>query len=184
MRKKSTKFAPFLVSLLIICLLSACGRQNITKNGPKATYEESQTELYGPYNVVRVVDGDTVIIDLDGTTTRIRILGIDTPESVAPEESGKINTDEGTIASNRANELLEDTKVYLEYDSEKLDQYDRTLAYVYLEDGSMFEEIMISEGLAKVVSYKPNNLYSEYFYELQDAAKYQNKGFWRTGFFK
>ena len=48
----------------------------------------------------------------------------------------------------------------------------------------MCEEIMISEGLAKVISYKPNNLYSEYFYELQDAAKAQNKGFWGSGFFK
>ena len=184
MRKKSTKFAPFLVSLLIICLLSTCCRQSITKNEPKTIHEETQAGLYGPYDVIRVVDGDTVIIDLDGTNTRIRILGIDTPESVAPEESGKTNTDEGTIASTRAKELLEDTKVYLEYDAEKLDQYDRTLAYVYLEDGEMFEEIMISEGLAKVVSYKPNNLYSEYFYKLQDAAKDQSKGFWETGFFK
>jgi len=137
----------------------------------------------GPYMVDRVVDGDTVIVYINGEKIRVRILCIDTPESVAPEDSGKENTKEGEIASNRAKELLEYCNVYLEYDEEKYDQYDRLLAYVYLEDGRMFEEIMVSEGLAKVVYYNPNGKYKDYLYKVQDEAKEKNAGFWGTGFY-
>ena len=138
----------------------------------------------GPYLVERVVDGDTFITNIDGKRVRVRALCIDTPESVAPEETGKTNTDEGVISSNRAKELLENQNVYLEYDVEKYDQYDRILAYVYLEDGRCFEEVMISEGLAKVVKFKPNVKRVEEFYKLQDEARVNKAGFYGTGFYK
>lgn len=144
----------------------------------------SKDELSGPYKVERVVDGDTFITSIDGERVRVRALCIDTPESVAPEDTGKENTKEGEIASNRAKELLENKNVYLEYDIEKYDQYDRVLAYVYLEDKTCFEEIMISEGLAKVVKYEPNTKYVDRYYELQDKARENKVGFYSTGFYK
>lgn len=156
------------ISLLLLCLFG-CTNSNT---------------LEGPYKVERVVDGDTFITRIDGERVRVRALCIDTPESVAPEETGKENTDEGKMASNRAKELLENNDVYLEYDVEKYDQYDRILAYVYLPDNRCFEEIMISEGLAKVVKYEPNTKYVDRFYELQDKARENKAGFYSTGFYK
>ena len=140
-------------------------------------------DLTGPCEVERVVDGDTFITYIDGERVRVRALCIDTPESVAPEETGKTNTEEGLDASRRAKELLEGQSVYLEFDEEMTDQYDRYLAYVYLEDGRMFEEIMVSEGLARVVYFKPNKLHRDELYEVQDRAKENGAGFWGTGFF-
>lgn len=166
------KIKLLLLSLLISLALFGC-KNNVINN-----------DFDGPYLVERVIDGDTFITNIDNKRVRVRALCIDTPESVAPEETGKTNTDEGVISSNRAKELLENQNVYLEYDEEKYDQYDRILAYVYLEDGRCFEEIMISEGLAKVVKYKPNTKHVEEFYKLQDEARANKAGFYGTGFYK
>lgn len=163
------KIKIILLSLFISLCLFGCNTNN---------------NLEGPYKVERVVDGDTFITEINGERVRVRALCIDTPESVAPEETGKENTDEGIIASNRAKELLENKNVYLEYDEEKYDQYDRILAYVYLEDKSSFEEIMISEGLAKVVKYEPNVKHVQEYYKLQDKARENKVGFYETGFYK
>ena len=141
-------------------------------------------DAYGPYIVERVVDGDTFIVEIGNQRIRVRALCIDSPESVAPSETGKTNTKEGEQASNRAKELLEGNNIYLEYDKEIKDQFDRTLAYVYLEDGRCFEEIMISEGLVKVTKFEPNVKYVEEYYKLQDKARKESIGFWGTGFFK
>ena len=154
--------------VLLLLLLTSCKQNN---------YD-------GPYIVERVVDGDTFIIRMNDERVRVRALCIDTPESVAPESTGKTNTNEGEISSNRAKELLEGNKVYLEYDEEKRDQYDRLLAYVYLEDNRCFEEIMISEGLAKVVKYEPNYKHVQEYYALQDKARGNKAGFYKTGFYK
>ena len=158
-----------IIIVLLIFLLCGCKTSN----------------LDGPYYVERVIDGDTFIIKMDNERVRVRALCIDTPESVAPEETGKVNTKEGEISSNRSKELLQDKYVYLEYDEEKYDQYDRLLAYIYLDDQkTVFEEIMISEGLAKVVKYKPNVKYVDRFYQLQDEARNNKVGFYVTGFYK
>ena len=78
-----------------------------------------------------------------------------------------MNTEEGRQASEFLKGLLEDTEyVYLEYDVEQFDQYDRTLAYVWIEeDGEylMLNEIMLSEGYAEPVFIKPNLKYADYF---------------------
>ena len=88
------------------------------------------------------------------------------------------------FSSNRAKELLENKYVYLEYDEEKYDQYDRVLAYVYFEDDTCFEEIMISEGLAKVVKFEPNKKHVEKYYQIQDEARSNKAGFYATGYYK
>lgn len=141
-------------------------------------------DLNGPYKVDRVVDGDTVIIYINDERVRVRALCIDTPESVAPEDSNKKNTTEGEIASNRAKELLENKSIYIEYDVEKYDQYDRLLVYIYLENKESYEEIMLSEGLAKVVVYEPNKKYAEHYYTIENEARKNNVGFYQTGFYK
>ena len=123
----------------------------------------SDNNLYGPYEVIRVIDGDTIVVNIDHTHTTIRLIGIDTPESVNPDES--LNCEAGEAASEFTRTLLNEQTVYLEYDQERYDPYDRTLAYVYLEDGRMVNEILIQEGYADAMIIKPNIRHRDLFEE-------------------
>lgn len=114
----------------------------------------------------RVVDGDTIIVhDPSNRRLRVRLTGINAPESVAEDESR--NTEEGRISSKFPKELLGDVKtVYLEYDVGRTDQYNRTLAYVWIpyEDTYvMVNEIILASGHAKPVYIKPNLKYADHF---------------------
>lgn len=138
--------------------------------------------LYGPYTVLRVVDGDTAMIDIDGEETRVRFIGVDTPESVNPDESK--NTPEGKVASDFTKDLLSNQEVYLEYDVDQYDDYSRTLAYVYLDDQkTMVQDELLKAGLATTMTIQPNSKYADRFYALQVEAREHFVGFWRTGFF-
>jgi len=119
-----------------------------------------------PCELERVVDGDTIIVhDPQDKRLRVRLTGIDAPESVAEDESR--NTEEGRIASKFLKELLKDTKtVYLEYDVDRTDQYNRTLAYVWIKYENtyvMVNEIILATGHAKPVYIKPNLKYADDF---------------------
>ena len=119
-----------------------------------------------PCELERVVDGDTIIVhDPDGNRLRVRLTGINAPESVAEDESR--NTEEGREASKFMKELLADVKtVYLEYDEGRYDQYERTLAYVWIDSGTtyiMINEVMLATGHAKPVYIKPNLRYADTF---------------------
>ncbi len=145
---------------------------------------QSDLDLEGPYEVERVVDGDTIIVRIDGEKTRVRLIGIDTPESVA-DESIKENTPEGKEASEYAKNLLTGATVYFEYDEGRTDTYDRVLAYVYLSDKkTMVNELLLQKGLAKTIVVQPNVKYKDRLAEAQQSAKENNEGFWGTGFFK
>ena len=119
----------------------------------------------------RVVDGDTIIVhDPDGNRLRVRLTGINAPESVLEDESK--NTEEGRDASKFLKELLADVKtVYLEYDEGRYDQYERTLAYVWIDTGTtyiMVNEIMLATGHAKPVYIKPNLRYADTFRQYEN----------------
>ncbi len=99
------------------------------------------------YSVIKVVDGDTVDVSMGGVTERIRLIGINTPETVDPRKPVECF---GVEASNKAKALLTGKKVSLESDSTQgeLDKYNRLLRYVFLEDGATFNILMIKEGYA------------------------------------
>lgn len=140
-------------------------------------------DLYGPYDVVRVVDGDTAIINIGGEEKRVRFIGVDTPESVNPDESK--NTEEGKIASQYTKDLLTGKQVYLEYDVGQEDKYGRTLAYIYLDDGeTMVQDLLLQNGLATVMTIQPNSKYADHFYNLQVEARDNGVGFWEAEFFE
>ena len=146
-----------------------------------ADYVPSENSGFnGPYHVEKVVDGDTIKIDLNGKTTTVRLIGIDTPESVHPDKEK--NVPEGKLASDYTKYLVEDRYVYIEYGEEPYDRYDRVLAYVYVDD-NMINETLLKEGYAKVYTINPNNKYEEYFKQLEHEAKVNNKGLWSTGVF-
>lgn len=136
----------FLVGLLILISLTSCHTIIQTEN---------QNNLY---EVVRVVDGDTVILNIDGQKMRVRLIGIDTPESVAEDKSR--NVKEGKIASEYTKNLLENEKVRVEFDEEKQDVYERKLGYLFLND-EFINEKLLKEGMAKLYTKTTNQKYSE-----------------------
>ena len=129
--------------------------------------------------VDRVVDGDTFVTYINGEKTRIRMIGVDTPESVHPDESK--NTKWGKKISKWVKKQLTGKKVKLKYDKDKYDQYGRTLAYVYLGK-TMFNKTLLKKGYARAVYYAPNGKYRKAFNKLQATAKKKKKGFWKDGY--
>lgn len=129
------------------------------------------------YKVIRVVDGDTIIVEFDGKEERVRLIGIDTPESVHPD--GTKNIEEGKIASEYTKAKLEGKEVELEFDVQERDQYGRLLAYVWL-GGEMYNKALLSEGYAQIATYPPNVKYVDDFVELQRISKENKKGLWAT----
>ncbi len=122
--------------------------------------------------VQRVVDGDTFIT---AGGERVRLIGIDTPESVHP--SGVVEV-YGVESSDYTKALIEDKTVYMEKDVSDRDRYDRLLRYVYLEDGTFVNLHLIEEGYARVVTYPPDTRHTEGFLEAERKARDQDKGLW------
>ena len=132
----------------------------------------------GPYEVVRVVDGDTMMINIEGTETKVRLIGVDTPESVATGENEYKNCVEGKEASNYTKGLVEGKKVYIEYDVDPDDDYGRVLAYVYMSDGSMLNKVLLEKGYARMMTIQPNVRYVDDFLAIQTQARESKTGFW------
>lgn len=136
----------------------------------------------GPYEVVKVVDGDTIKLMIDGEKKNVRLIGIDTPESVHPDASK--NVPEGTLASDHTKALVGDNMLYIEYGVEREDHYGRPLCYVYLPDGTMLNEQLLIDGYADVLFVgSKNSMYKEHFTELRDEARDAGRGLWSTGVF-
>lgn len=133
------------------------------------------TQDEGLYEVLRVVDGDTIEIDYNGEKEKVRLIGVDTPESVHPD--AEKNTDYGKTAAEFTTEKLEGQLVSLEFDVEQRDKYGRLLAYVYL-DGQMFNSLLLEEGHAMVSTYPPNVKYADLFLEQQQEAREAGVGLW------
>ena len=139
--------------------------------------------LEGPYPCSYVIDGDTIMVSKDGREQKVRMIGIDAPESV--HEDASKNVPEGETASAYMRELLEGKNVYLEYGQEDHDKYGRDLAYVYLEDGASMAEILILKaGYAQLMIVSPNNEHERELRRAQEDAKKLGLGFWGTGFYK
>lgn len=140
------------------------------------SYSPPKPVLFGAYDVVRVVDGDTVIVSIDGNERKIRLIGVDTPESVHPDAAR--NTENGKIAAAYTAELLTGRQVYLEYDTDRTDDYGRTLAYMWI-DGCMVEDILLQNGMAQTMSIAPNTKYSLHFSQIEKQAQENGIGFWQ-----
>ncbi|WP_343032855.1 stalk domain-containing protein [Cytobacillus depressus] len=126
--------------------------------------------------VTKVVDGDTVKVSLNGKEETIRLLLIDTPETVHPTKPVEPF---GKEASDFAKQLMPPGKaVKVELDVSERDKYGRLLAYVYA-DGRMVNELLLEKGLARVAYvYVPNTRYVDQFREIQTKAQKQQIGIW------
>jgi micrococcal nuclease len=124
--------------------------------------------------VTRVVDGDTVEVQIGGREEDVRYIGVDTPETVKPEEPVQCF---GPEASDFNHRLVEQQWVRLVFDEERRDVYGRLLAYVYLEDRFVNAEL-VRRGLARTLTIPPNDRYAKRFKRLQIAAARAGRGLW------
>lgn len=123
--------------------------------------------------MTRVVDGDTIEVGR-GRTVDVRLIGIDTPETVHPSQPVQCF---GPAASRRTTKALEGDVVRLEFDVERRDQYGRLLAYVW-DDARLFNKVLVEHGLAVVSTYPPNVKYVERFAAAQKMARRADRGLW------
>jgi micrococcal nuclease len=129
--------------------------------------------------VSRVVDGDTVIVRAGSRTLDVRLLGIDTPETVDPHRPVGCY---GPEASAYTKHLLTGAHVRLVYDRELHDRYDRWLAYVYLERPGRSDVFvnarLVAEGYARTLSIPPNTAHASELSALERRAALRGAGLW------
>lgn len=136
-----------------------------------------------------ICDGDTLVVMYKGKSTKVRLIGIDAPESKenskairnakrSGEDIKKI-TEQGKRATAFVKSVLKKgDSVTLEFDAGQYDKYGRTLAYVYLEDGRMLNELIIASGYATPMTIAPNVKYEERFLMAYRKAREKKIGLW------
>jgi micrococcal nuclease len=124
--------------------------------------------------VTRAVDGDTVEVQIEGREEDVRYIGVDTPETVKPEEPVQCF---GPEASDFNHRLVEGKWARLVFDEERRDVYGRLLAYVYLE-GRFVNAELLRRGLARTLTIPPNDRHAKRFKRLQMAAARAGRGLW------
>ncbi len=182
------------LSALGICLLLSCTRESpppVSKTDEASKKTKTEEPLQRPKEEVRkripanarkatvksITDGDTVVT-ADGE--KIRYIGIDTPER---GRDGKPDEPFYKEASELNRALVEGKEVYLELDAEAKDKYKRTLAYVWILDGTqekMANEEILRAGLAYVYTRPPNVKHAEDLLACQREARNQNRGLWKN----
>lgn len=127
--------------------------------------------------VVRVVDGDTVQVEIDGKREKLRLIGIDTPETVKPDTPVQCY---GLEASEFTKGLLPaGIAVRIERDVEARDKFGRLLGYLYRADDGMFVNLeIVAQGYAQLLTYPPNVAHVDEFVAAARAAERANLGLW------
>ncbi len=128
--------------------------------------------------VVRVIDGNTIqVCCVFGDRVKVRYIGVDTPETHHPMRGVEPY---GMEAAEANRKLVDGKKVRLEFDVEQFDKYGRTLAYVYLEDGTFVNAWLVKNGYAMVMTVPPNVKHQELFLKLQAEARGAGRGLWES----
>lgn len=129
------------------------------------------------YKIVRTVDGDTVKASIDGKTETIRLIGVDTPETVDPRKKVQCF---GKAASDytKAHLLNQSVRLAADPTQNNRDKYGRLLRYIFLSDGTNFNEQLVAEGYAYEYTYDVPYQYQKQFKVDQAAAEAASKGLW------
>lgn len=171
---KIKKIHVFII-LVIMSIISGCTGQN-TNN------DNFETAL-----VTKVVDGDTINVKINGEKYKVRMIGVDTPETVHPSKPIQFY---GKEASDYTKKNLTDKTVYLQKDVSDTDRHGRLLRYVWISKPSndnpsnseirknMYNAILVENGYAHSVTYQPDSRYSKLFSELQSIARKNKLGLW------
>jgi micrococcal nuclease len=163
-RKQRSSWGSFVLLLLAALVLLRPWEELGRDEGPASAWAY----------VSRVVDGDTVEVQLDGEEEDVRYIGVDTPETVKPETPVQCF---GPQASDFNHRLVEHQRVRLVFGAERRDVYGRLLAYVYL-DGRFVNAELIRLGLARTLTIPPNDRFAARLKRLEIAAARAGRGLW------
>lgn len=181
------KLRSLLFIILAALLISIVGRDR--SNIRTHDYSKRKIAI-----VHRVIDGDTIQAYLNGRQCTIRFIGIDAPESSDNLRAKKFQERTKETTSNiikmgkAATKYVESflspgTRISLEYDIRLTDKYDRTLAYVYLESGEMFNQKIAYDGFAYPLTIPPNVKYSKQLAKAAASAQSNSRGLWAQKYF-
>lgn len=150
-------------------------REQVTQRGAAGATARTVELPAGDDRVVeRVVDGDTIVV---GGGERVRLIGIDTPESVDPRRPVECLGEEAAEVTESL--LPPGTGVRLVFDVERVDRYDRTLAYAYrLDDGLFVNLELVERGYAQPSTFPPNVEHADELVEAAAAAREAGSGLW------
>lgn len=179
-RKQVKRILKIFWIFILIFSLSACDEKENTSNDQIS----STDEIYTKAKVTRVIDGDTIWVNIGGDKEKVRFIGINAPELARDGKKAQFMAEE---ARDFVEKTIKDKEIYLEKDLTDRDKYDRLLRYIYLEKPSedpSFEEIrdkslngiLVKEGLAYSNYYKPNIKYQDFLEKLEDEAKENRMG--------
>jgi len=139
--------------------------------------------------VMRVIDGDTITVEFQNGTRpeRLRLIGVDTPETRHPQRGVEFY---GKEASAFTTESLENRHVWLQFDVGIRDRFQRYLGYIWTEKpqniddeeeirDKMFNARLLLKGYGQVMTIQPNSRYASLFVEFQREAREENRGLWK-----
>jgi micrococcal nuclease len=153
------------ILLAVICIsVTGCGKHQTASSNRESV------------KVERVVDGDTFEVLMNGKKEKVRLIGIDTPETKKPNTPVMYY---GKEASDYTKKRLEKQTVELEWDVDQYDQYQRLLAYVWIGD-ELFNRTLVKEGYARIETFPPNVKYVDLFKKDQEEARNKQKGLWKN----
>jgi micrococcal nuclease len=164
--------------LVAVPLVAGCGL--VSASGDRtASTSPDRIGPPGSATVTRVIDGDTIVVSLGGHDERVRLIGIDTPETVSPVKPVQCY---GKQASNHTKALLPPgTVVRLVRDVEARDVYGRLLAYVYRGSDGLFVNLeLAADGFASLLTYPPDVAHADQFRDAVTGARQRDVGLWRT----
>jgi micrococcal nuclease len=175
------------LSLIVVACLAACAPHVVELTVQAPPTFSSEPGGFEDATVVRVVDGDTIEVRIDGVALgagagltevggeySVRLIGIDTPESVKPNSPVECF---GREASAAAKALLDGASVRLVKDVDEADRYDRLLRYVYVGD-ELANARLVVNGYAAAYTYPPNVRHTDLLVELQRQARAADRGLW------
>jgi micrococcal nuclease len=181
MNAKTQRIIVTIAIMVVIAVMQNYATPKSVTESPSASASVVKTPTAvvkeGFYRVTHVVDGDTIEVDLNGANQKVRLIGINTPETVDPRKKVECF---GKEASAHAKETLTDANVKLEADptQDDTDKYGRILRYVILEDGTNFNLQQIADGYAYEYTYSKKYRYQKEFRAAQASAKAGERGLW------
>ena len=159
-----------LFTALLLAITFRCELNAESKSQPLIQYIKPVSAI-----CTRAVDGDTIIVNIAGVKERVRLIGIDTPETKHPRKPVQYY---GKEASMFTANMVEGKKVRLEFDQNQRDRYKRLLAYAYLEDGTFLNAEIIKQGYGHAYTKFPFKYMNE-FRQYEREARIRKRGLWK-----
>lgn len=182
------RFAEIVTALSVAALLALF--VPLREPGHRTTSTAAPTPHAVDAVVVEVLDGDTLLVRVEGRIEKVRLIGIDAPEAVV-DDKALIDAEHshqdvqsivklGRLASQYTRSIVTPgTILHITFDRQRTDRYGRLLGYVFLPDNSMLNERIVADGYAAMRTFHPNTKFEDRFDRAYRAAQAQQKGLWK-----